>query len=37
MLDHFTFEPLGAWELDRGDQFLGYDFWRHYAREVASV
>ncbi len=34
MLDHYTFEPLGAWEIDRGDQFLGYDFWWHYAHDV---
>jgi selenium-binding protein 1 len=34
LLDHFSFEPLGAWEIDRGDQFLGYDFWWHYAHDV---
>src|SRR5918996_3990421 len=29
MLDHETFEPLGRWEIDRGDQELHYDFWWH--------
>lgn len=27
ILDHETFEVLGRWEIDRGDQFLHYDFW----------
>jgi methanethiol oxidase len=27
MLDHETFEVKGAWEKDRGPQFLAYDFW----------
>ncbi|MDX2193843.1 MAG: selenium-binding protein SBP56-related protein [Gemmatimonadales bacterium] len=34
MLDHFTFEVLGPWEIDRGDQALAYDFWWHYAHDV---
>ena len=34
LLDHFTFEPLGAWEIDRGDQFLAYDFWWHYTQDI---
>jgi selenium-binding protein 1 len=34
LLDHFSFEPLGAWEIDRGDQFLAYDFWWHYAHDI---
>jgi methanethiol oxidase len=29
VLDHDTFEPLGAWEIDRGPQRLAYDFWWH--------
>ncbi len=29
ILDHDTFEPLGAWEIDRGPQRLAYDFWWH--------
>ena len=28
-IDHNTFEPLGAWELDRGPQTLANDFWWH--------
>ncbi|TMB66543.1 MAG: selenium-binding protein [Chloroflexi bacterium] len=29
LLDHDTFDVVGAWELDRGDQFFGYDVWWH--------
>jgi selenium-binding protein 1 len=29
LLDHFSFEVLGRWEMDRGPQFLAYDFWWH--------
>ena len=29
LLDHYTFEPTGPWELDRGPQQLSYDFWWH--------
>jgi selenium-binding protein 1 len=29
VLDHDTFEVIGAWELDRGDQYFGYDGWWH--------
>ncbi|PYJ18073.1 MAG: selenium-binding protein [Verrucomicrobia bacterium] len=29
MLDCETFEILGQWEMDRGPQFLHYDFWWH--------
>ena len=29
MLDCETFEVLGQWEVDRGAQFLHYDFWWH--------
>ncbi|MDE2778548.1 MAG: selenium-binding protein [Chloroflexota bacterium] len=34
-IDHNTFEPLGAWELDRGPQTLAYDFWWHMGLDVA--
>jgi len=27
LLDHDDFDPLGAWEVDRGPQTLSYDFW----------
>ncbi len=29
LIDHDTFEVIGAWERDRGDQFLAYDVWWH--------
>ena len=29
LLDHTTFDVVGAWELDRGDQFFAYDVWWH--------
>jgi selenium-binding protein 1 len=29
LLDHDTFEVVGAWELDRGDQVFAYDVWWH--------
>jgi methanethiol oxidase len=29
VLDHETFEVKGAWERNRGQQFLAYDFWWH--------
>ena len=29
MLDHDTFDVLGRWEIDRGEQYLHYDFWWH--------
>ncbi|MGH9044574.1 MAG: selenium-binding protein SBP56-related protein [Acidimicrobiales bacterium] len=29
LLDHNTFDVLGAWETDRGPQFLAYDAWWH--------
>ena len=34
VLDHDTFEVLGRWEIERGDQFLAYDFWWHLAHDV---
>ncbi|BDC17580.1 selenium-binding family protein [Acidianus sp. HS-5] len=27
VLDHFNFNVLGRWEIDRGDQYFAYDFW----------
>ena len=35
LMDHESFEPLGRWEVDRGDQFLAYDLWWHIAHGVA--
>ena len=29
LLDHDTFDVIGAWEHDRGEQFLAYDVWWH--------
>jgi selenium-binding protein 1 len=29
LLDHDTFDVIGAWEHDRGDQFFAYDVWWH--------
>ena len=29
LLDHDSFDVIGPWEHDRGDQFLGYDGWWH--------
>ncbi|WP_269058966.1 selenium-binding protein SBP56-related protein [Catellatospora paridis] len=29
LLDHETFDVVGAWEQDRGDQFFAYDVWWH--------
>jgi selenium-binding protein 1 len=34
LLDHYSFDVLGPWELDRGDQRLAYDFWWHYGQDV---
>ncbi|ABP95137.1 MULTISPECIES: selenium-binding family protein [Metallosphaera] len=34
LLDHFTFEPLGKWEINRGDQYFAYDFWWNLPNEV---
>ena len=28
-IDHETFDVLGRWEVDRGPQYLAYDFWWH--------
>jgi methanethiol oxidase len=29
LLDHETFDVVGAWEHDRGDQYFAYDVWWH--------
>ncbi|MFG6115711.1 selenium-binding protein SBP56-related protein [Halobacillus sp. MO56] len=34
LLDHFNFNVLGAWEMDRGPQHFSYDFWWHIAHDV---
>lgn len=34
LLDHFTFDVIGPWELHRGSQELAYDFWWHIADDV---
>jgi methanethiol oxidase len=34
VLDHETFEPRGAWELDRGPQHLAYDFAWHLGQDT---
>jgi methanethiol oxidase len=34
LLDHNSFDVLGRWEVDRGEQYLAYDFWWHIAHDV---
>jgi methanethiol oxidase len=34
MLDHETFDLRGSWELNRGPQYLSYDFWWHLGHDV---
>jgi selenium-binding protein 1 len=34
VLDHDSFDVLGRWEIDRGDQFLHYDFWWHLGHDT---
>ncbi len=34
VLDPETFEVKGAWEKDRGDQYLSYDFWWHLGHDT---
>jgi methanethiol oxidase len=29
VMDHESFDPLGAWEVERGPQYFAYDFWWH--------
>ena len=35
LLDHDSFDVLGRWEVDRGPQYLAYDFWWHLGHDVA--
>jgi selenium-binding protein 1 len=35
LIDHDTFEVIGPWETDRGEQFLAYDVWWHLNDDVA--
>ena len=34
ILDHFDFNVLGRWEVDRGPQELAYDFWWHLGHDT---
>jgi len=34
LLDHFSFDVLGRWEVDRGPQYLAYDFWWHLGHDI---
>ncbi|HKT00824.1 MAG TPA: selenium-binding protein SBP56-related protein [Rugosimonospora sp.] len=34
LLDHTSFEVLGAWEIDRGPQYLAYDMWWHLGHDT---
>ncbi len=34
VIDPETFEIRGAWEKDRGSQYLGYDFWWHLGHDT---
>jgi len=33
-LDHESFDVVGAWEQDRGPQYLSYDFWWHLGHDT---
>ena len=35
LLDHESFDVLGRWEVDRGPQYLAYDFTWHLGHDVA--
>jgi selenium-binding protein 1 len=35
LLDHDSFDVLGRWEVERGDQYLAYDFTWHIAQDIA--
>lgn len=35
IMDCETFEILGPWEMNRGDQKLSYDFWWHLSSDIA--
>ncbi len=34
VLDHYSLDVLGRWEVDRGDQYFSYDFWWHLTEDV---
>jgi len=34
VLDHYSFSPLGRFEIARGSQYLAYDFWWHLGEDV---
>lgn len=34
VLDHDNFDVLGRWEMDRGPQYLAYDFWWHLGQDT---
>ena len=34
LLDHFSFDVLGQWEVGRGPQHLAYDFWWHLGHDT---
>jgi methanethiol oxidase len=34
LLDHYSFDVLGPWEIERGPQYLSYDFWWHIGHDV---
>src|SRR4051812_46221085 len=34
LLDHESFDVLGRWEVERGPQFLAYDFWWHLGHDT---
>lgn len=34
LLDHLTYDVIGPWEKERGDQDLAYDFWWHLNQDV---
>jgi selenium-binding protein 1 len=34
LLDHFSFNVLGRWEVDRGPQYFAYDFWWHLGHDI---
>jgi methanethiol oxidase len=34
LLDHFNFNVLGRWEMNRGPQELAYDFWWHLGHDT---
>jgi methanethiol oxidase len=35
LIDHDTFEVIGRWERERGDQYLAYDVWWHLNEDIA--